>query len=230
MASCFLFCVFLVLSSLLLLSNSVVHAANNSSQQVSSASGSNRSAGRESRLLELKQGLVTDSEGYTSWNSSWLQERRSAAAAAAAPRAGGPLRRLLQSVVTSTDYSGWMGKLSSVIGSQYLYQLVLPGTHDSGSYTLTKEVAPDETDSYESELLTLTDELGLSYDFIKGWSLTQDCNLLKQAERGMRYFDLRAGWDADTNDWRTFHFLSDAASRGQHGSGAAGNSVMQCSC
>ena len=196
-----------VLQIVLLLLASPACAIVPSNRQASSVSGSSsRFAGSDSRLLELKQGLLTDSEGYTSWNSSWLQTRGS-------PRPGGPLRRLLQAVVTSTNYSNWMGALSSVIGSQYLYQLVLPGTHDSGSYTLSEDVAPDETDTYESALLTIADELGLSYDFIKGWSLTQDCDLLKQAEGGMRYFDLRAGWDADTNQWRTFHFLSDALTR-----------------
>jgi hypothetical protein len=41
----------------------------------------------------------------------------------------------------------------------------------------------------------------------KEWAQTQDQDFYQQMQGGIRYFDLRAGWQKNTKTWVTFHFV-----------------------
>jgi hypothetical protein len=44
------------------------------------------------------------------------------------------------------------------------------------------------------------------WEVITPWGLAQDHDFYTQMYGGIRYFDLRCGWDDTNKQWRTFHF------------------------
>lgn len=105
-----------------------------------------------------------------------------------------------------TSYENWMGNHLSKLGNKSLKQITLPGTHDSGAYNLTDTLMPDaESDTIE-HLVWLAEHLLTPVgDIIRDWSVSQDRSFYQQLQGGIRYLDVRAGWDNSTHTWRAFH-------------------------
>lgn len=85
---------------------------------------------------------------------------------------------------TNFPLSSWMNYFSSNISSIPLTQLVIPGTHDSGSYSIKPN---------SNFILSLPDfMLGSKLlQPIMKWQQTQGNNLYEQLNMGVRYFDIR---------------------------------------
>lgn len=95
-----------------------------------------------------------------------------------------------------SDYSNWMSDRASSIGDKYLWQIAIPGTHDSGTQPVngSSEFGSDASDSLKNlrkyyHYFPLGDTTAGEY--IAGWCRAQDNNIQKQLIDGIRYFDLR---------------------------------------
>ena len=115
----------------------------------------------------------------------------------------------LLSAASSLSPASWIGDSLLVIGEKPLKNLTLPGTHDSGSYNLTESPMPGDSANLTEALYKLAVALNTSVGNVTiAWSNTQDQSFYQQMLGGIRYFDLRAGWDNRTNHWVTYHFVT----------------------
>lgn len=82
--------------------------------------------------------------------------------------------------------SDWVSQVYKERGDTTLRQMVIPGTHDAGTYNINEnsDLAPD-----------LSTELKIAYEAAKksavGWSKTQSFNAKEMLEQGIRHLDLR---------------------------------------
>jgi hypothetical protein len=70
----------------------------------------------------------------------------------------------------ATDRDQWMAGMSDVLGPRLLKQVIIPGSHDSGTYDFWNEGAAP-------------------------YAQAQDVDLTAQLNAGIRYLDIRAGYD-----------------------------------
>ncbi|WP_411845134.1 LamG-like jellyroll fold domain-containing protein [Roseibacillus persicicus] len=107
----------------------------------------------------------------------------------------------------AVDYKRWMTDNVSTIGAYKLRDLVIPGTHDSGSYDPLSPVdfgdarwdefsvgdhfPPDDYDNPWKRALAITDEL------YEPWSQNHNKTILQQMNEGVRSIDLRVAVNAD---------------------------------
>ena len=99
-----------------------------------------------------------------------------------------------QSLAALYEYfpASWM--TSSKLGSKTLNQIVLPGTHDSGAYSLGNTVDPfgDAPDLVKAINPNLPVGTGVTVsDIIRAGSLTQSMSVGEQLAFGVRFIDLR---------------------------------------
>ncbi|XP_019380396.1 PREDICTED: PI-PLC X domain-containing protein 1 isoform X1 [Gavialis gangeticus] len=99
----------------------------------------------------------------------------------------GPLERSIQ---LCQENSQWMSQLPESLWNVPLYNLSLPGSHDTMSYCLDKVSPVSEN---ESKLLKFVDKCApcIVRPIIMKWSTTQVQNLAEQLNAGIRYLDLR---------------------------------------
>ncbi|RYZ91591.1 MAG: hypothetical protein EOP06_06625 [Proteobacteria bacterium] len=120
------------------------------------------------------------------------------------------------------DTRSWMAKPS--IQQKKVSSLVLPGTHDSGTYALTRELskikygniaflwdlepgkAPD-TWAGKAPYYLGDDLYNFVFSVIEDVSKAQDKSILNQLNDGIRFFDLRMYFDSATNDVHVQHGL-----------------------
>ena len=113
------------------------------------------------------------------------------------------------SVVAALTPATWVGDSLSVIGDRTLQQVLLTGSHDSGSFYLTTDLMVGAAEPAMEALIELAEKLNVPIeDVITPWAHSQDQTFYEQMEGGIRYFDLRSGWDNVTQTWRAFHFES----------------------
>lgn len=105
-----------------------------------------------------------------------------------------------------SDLSSWMSTLDPVTN---LADITLPGTHHSAAYDLSTTFNPND-----SEYQTIQDAsygVDLPDKLVAPWvcrfALTQSLSIAEQLQAGVRYFDLRADYDAETSSFRAFHLL-----------------------
>ncbi len=112
----------------------------------------------------------------------------------------------------SSSTADWMGNMAGTIGNTPLNNLVIPGTHDSGTYGITAQSAPSPDDqsptcasiqsdvdanvSSSSTAKVLDNLIGKYCGPIIGsisaeWAKAQDVNLTGQLDGGARYLDIR---------------------------------------
>ena len=102
----------------------------------------------------------------------------------------------------SVDVSPWMEKLPK---KKKLKDLVIPGSHDSGTFSLDKnmEIGPDEPN--------LIRKFGkLVKPVVYNWSVTQSMTIYQQLSSGIRYLDLRVAHrtvDHENSEIRVLHGL-----------------------
>ena len=90
-----------------------------------------------------------------------------------------------------------------------MYEITLPGTHDSGAYVLYDSYLRGYVADWIEEALELAQLLHLDlYHVVKMWALAQAPSPLGsvagQLRAGARYIDLRCSWNGTA--WVTFHF------------------------
>ncbi|XP_028331553.1 PI-PLC X domain-containing protein 1-like [Gouania willdenowi] len=85
--------------------------------------------------------------------------------------------------ILNTD---WMSQLPTELHSLPLFELALPGSHDSMSYDLDINSSIIEPDG-----LKKFSKIYCVRKIIKSWAITQEEPITKQLDAGARYFDLR---------------------------------------
>ena len=111
----------------------------------------------------------------------------------------------------------WMGDLQPLLGNLTLFDLALPGTHDTLTYDLSTTVADNANDlpSWVAWLLHTFHSLGAGVigEFIRESAITQELNITQQLEAGIRYLDLRTIYTSPPNkdigdkDWYSLHMV-----------------------
>lgn len=97
-------------------------------------------------------------------------------------------------MIEDWDGANWMRDLAPQIGDRPLSRVVLPGTHDAGTFSFPASgasiaVAQGDTGTAQFE--------GLPADFVLGTQITQTLDWVGQLEAGIRYFDFRVVCDPD---------------------------------
>lgn len=89
---------------------------------------------------------------------------------------------------TGSYRSRWMQDIWDAIAHRPLNRIALPGTHDSGTYSLTRdsELSPDAP-SFSYQTRSLAETRARTLD----WARTQNLSLTQQLHAGVRYLDLR---------------------------------------
>jgi hypothetical protein len=99
----------------------------------------------------------------------------------------------------------WMEKCSDKIGSKRLNELILPGTHNSGTHTL------ERTSEYSLDappfLLNSTVLGSISKGIVSNLSVCQTNSVDKQLRDGIRYIDLRVSADSKNELGHISHAL-----------------------
>jgi|GEM_PF-6577978 len=103
----------------------------------------------------------------------------------------------------SQDFSAWMGQNNDTIGDIPLNLLAIPGSHDSGTYTINilSKLTPDNPTSLLSHFAP---NVGTA------WSRSQGLDFLGQLNAGIRYFDIRALYLHQENTYITCHGFEGA--------------------
>jgi hypothetical protein len=106
------------------------------------------------------------------------------------------------------DRSEWM-RNALWVHNQTLYEITLPGTHDSGAYMLYNSYLRGFVSNWIEEAMELAQMLHIDvYHIVKMWALSQAGSprgsVAGQLRAGARYIDLRCSWNG--TDWITFHF------------------------
>jgi hypothetical protein len=120
----------------------------------------------------------------------------------------------LISLVASMNPTTWIGDSLSIIGNLTLKNLTIPGTHDSGTYYSGDAPMPGADPLLWEILFKVAEETNQNVAVIaKYWEQSQDRNIYDQMVGGMRYFDVRCGWNSSTKTWVSFHFLQGSPIR-----------------
>ncbi|KAG7257972.1 hypothetical protein CRUP_016313 [Coryphaenoides rupestris] len=95
-------------------------------------------------------------------------------------------------ITECADNSDWMSKLSEKLTRFSLWNLALPGSHDSMGYDLDMDSSIVEPDS-----LVPFSKMPCVRAKIRDWATTQEFNICQQLDAGVRYFDLRVARKPD---------------------------------
>jgi hypothetical protein len=90
-----------------------------------------------------------------------------------------------------TDMSRWMEQLGSSIKDRQLNKLVIPGTHDSGTYSLQIALERPYNDPFAPDGSTFVKIGSLSNVAVRGWGQAQARNIAEQLNDGIRALDFR---------------------------------------
>ncbi|KAB8033619.1 phosphatidylinositol-specific phospholipase C domain-containing protein [Fluviispira multicolorata] len=88
--------------------------------------------------------------------------------------------RIMISAAKKETVTSWMGQIYNVIKDRPINQLMIPGSHDSGTYDLGDKISPDST------LPAI-----ISGAQINSLARTQYYSIAEQLDRGVRYLDIR---------------------------------------
>ena len=90
-----------------------------------------------------------------------------------------------QDIATRPDFNfsakKWMSSFSRVLNDKKLNEIVLPGTHDSGTYPITKESKRTDLFLNLGPLNSFVAKIGYK------WAKTQDLSIREQLMSGIRY-------------------------------------------
>ncbi len=115
---------------------------------------------------------------------------------------------------SSDDYAHWMERLFPVLQDLPLWQITVPGSHDSGAYRLSNAIAPGgSAPEWIQNLLRIGDQIPLVgqdldnfiLEVLHDWSLTQSLDIAGQLNLGIRYLDLRPTFYQ--NNFYAYHSL-----------------------
>jgi hypothetical protein len=100
------------------------------------------------------------------------------------------------SVGINDNPATWMESEWDYIGNKQLWQVTLPGTHDSGAYNLSTQRVPSECRDAPGFLLGIT---------VRPFAEAQEDDFAGQLNGGIRYFDLRLWHRQKENDFHAYH-------------------------
>ena len=107
--------------------------------------------------------------------------------------------------------SQWMGLSRAYFGDQTLWEMSLPGSHDTLTYDLGGTVSRSEKGSWLFRLLEALAPHSVEHeieDFLIGQAKTQTESLTRQLDAGLRFLDLRVSWEGPGDlDWYGVHFV-----------------------
>ncbi|XP_066917067.1 PI-PLC X domain-containing protein 3-like [Clytia hemisphaerica] len=112
------------------------------------------------------------------------------------------------------NHSDWMNHLPIEMHKMKITEIAIPGSHDSGTYSLmkTSDIFIDGS-SHKNDIIldflkfrSQYKQNGLLGELIYRWSITQDLNITSQLYCGVRYLDLRIAFD-HRNESRVVHGL-----------------------
>jgi hypothetical protein len=90
----------------------------------------------------------------------------------------------------------WMTDHNRLISGKKLSALVIPGSHDSGTYPIRSDsgFGPDQDDHPELNTLSYIPAFnGFVTQIIANWARAQPSSIREQLNAGIRYFDIRVG-------------------------------------
>lgn len=119
------------------------------------------------------------------------------------------------------DNSNWMAEVSQQnvrFGETPLREVILPGSHDSGTGQLAVPGSPldPSPDNFDLSNPVISAAAQAAKSTLKRWSQTQNLIVKDQLKEGARYFDLRVGPNQWYNAWRGFQ-LQETNLRTMHG-------------
>jgi len=105
-----------------------------------------------------------------------------------------------------STFSRWMGDLEKHISHLNLFDLVIPGTHNSGSYSINAHSefssdAPAYLNSLPLGFATMIKPISIS------WSICQQKSIYEQLEGGIRFLDMRISYNNITQKIHVCHGL-----------------------
>lgn len=102
-------------------------------------------------------------------------------------------------MICEMDLENWMGSLKNVIWNKKLSSIVIPGTHDSGTYCIN-------SNSKRTKLLPDLQCLNPLVGLVGApWARTQQFSIADQLLYGVRYLDLRVLLDSDDGNMYLVH-------------------------
>jgi hypothetical protein len=111
------------------------------------------------------------------------------------------------------DVVAWMSRAPARDAA--LGALTLPGTHDSATHYLSENLQPGreaQLPEWARTAVRLAEALRIPADqLVRRWAKAQTLSVGEQLERGIRYVDVRAGWNRDLERWAVHHALTGAA-------------------
>lgn len=111
------------------------------------------------------------------------------------------------------DVVAWMSRAPARDAA--LGALTLPGTHDSATHYLSENLQPGreaQLPEWARTAVRLAEALRIPVDqLVRRWAKAQTLSVGEQLERGIRYVDVRAGWNRDLERWAVHHALTGAA-------------------
>lgn len=113
---------------------------------------------------------------------------------------------------SSSSYTDWMANLSPGLQRTPIKYLAIPGSHDSGTYSLDKadeNIYVNKYTKYLQEANNISGKGALN-TVVYRWSKTQNLNFSQQLLLGVRYFDIRIAMD-DNGNARVVHGLFGAS-------------------
>ncbi|KAJ7378258.1 PI-PLC X domain-containing protein 2 [Desmophyllum pertusum] len=109
------------------------------------------------------------------------------------------------------DYSRWMENLPNEKQLIPLTDLVIPGSHDSGTFSLDKntEIGPDEPCLIRTlgRCCGCCGSGGCVKSVVHNWSVTQSKTIYEQLTSGIRYLDLRVAYRSKDKKIHLLHGL-----------------------
>ncbi|KAJ3607866.1 hypothetical protein NHX12_024917, partial [Muraenolepis orangiensis] len=100
------------------------------------------------------------------------------------------------------NHSDWMSKLPEKLHRFSLWNLAIPGSHDTMGYDLDLDSSIVEPDS-----LVPLSNMYCVRKLIRDWATTQELNVCEQLDAGLRFFDLRVARKPDeTNPTRLYFY------------------------
>ncbi|KAG7507866.1 PI-PLC X domain-containing protein 1-like [Solea senegalensis] len=100
-----------------------------------------------------------------------------------------------------TGYSDWMSRLPAELHNTTLFDVAIPGSHDSMSYDLDTQSSIVEPDA-----LKVFSNIYYVRKVLYNWAVTQEEPITKQLDAGVRYFDLRIARKPDDTDPTRLYF------------------------
>uniref|UniRef100_A0A4W6CUN4 Phosphatidylinositol-specific phospholipase C X domain-containing protein n=1 Tax=Lates calcarifer TaxID=8187 RepID=A0A4W6CUN4_LATCA len=100
-----------------------------------------------------------------------------------------------------TSYRDWMAQLPVELHNTPLFNLAIPGSHDSMSYDLDINSSIIEPDK-----LKKLSKIYCARKIVRKWAVTQEETITKQLDAGVRYLDLRIARKANDTDPTRLYF------------------------